>query len=186
MLIVSVLVAFGMGVWHAELFTVSRTGERPMPLVLIPEAQRRLMHFNAVLPQVPVGMRRLEAGNGVLLVHYWAPWERDSRVQVVALDSLRRATGLEELSVVVVCFDPFPSVARFVGRNRLRLAVVLDGGHALSRQLPCPSVPYTYVLDRAGRIAVEHDGEIDWLDAETVRVLHEVLHEPGRPLGPGV
>jgi hypothetical protein len=88
---------------------------------------------------------------------------------------------MQGLRVVVVCFDPFPSVARFVARQRLRLSVLIDSRAALRAVLPCPSVPYTYVLDSAGRLAVAQPGEVDWLAAETRAALSELLAEPASP-----
>jgi peroxiredoxin len=81
--------------------------------------------------------------------------------------------------VAIVCFDPFPSVARFVARQRLRLNVLLDGDHQLRDALPCPSVPYTYVIDRNGRIAVAQAGEVDWWSQQTIEALRSVDREPG-------
>jgi hypothetical protein len=109
-----------------------------------------------------------------LLVHYWAPWQRDALDQVTQLDSLRRREGFESLHVVVVCFDPFPSVARYVGRHRLRLSVLLDGEHRMRHALPCPSVPFTYVVDGAGRVAVAQAGEVEWLAPATLATLREI------------
>ena len=82
--------------------------------------------------------------------------------------------------MVVVCFDPFPSVARYVARARLRLGVMLDHGRTLAQALPCPSLPYTYVLDRDGRIAVAQPGPVDWLGPGTRDALRRVLAEPAR------
>jgi peroxiredoxin len=129
-----------------------------------------------------VGMRRLHQGGRVLLLHYWAPWERNARAQAAALDSLSHLDGLEGLDVALVCFDPFPSVARFVARQRLRLVVLLDGERRLRQTLPCPSIPYTYVIDSQGRIAVAQAGEVDWLGAETRAMLGRLLGEA--PLKP--
>jgi hypothetical protein len=89
-----------------------------------------------------------------------------------------------EVRVVVACFDPFPSVARFVARRRLRLQVVIDGERHLARALPCPSVPYTYVLDAAGRIAVAQPGEVDWLAPGTRAVLRRLVEEPAAQPAP--
>jgi hypothetical protein len=123
-------------------------------------------------------MQRVRGGGQVLLVHCWAPWQRHSREQARALDSLRREPDLEGLRVVVVCSDPFPSVARYVARQRLRLAVLLDGPGELRRTLPCPSIPYTYVIDGRGRIAVAQAGEVDWWSDGTRRTLRALLAEP--------
>ena len=167
-----------LGVWRSELFHVIRPVPAPRALALDPESKRREAHVAVVLPQIPVGMRRVEGGQGVVLIHYWAPWEHNGGVQAGALDSLRRRPGLEDLEVVLVAFDPFPSVARYVARHRLRLAVVLDHEHVLSSRLPCPSLPFTYVLDRSGRIAAAQAGEVDWLAGGTLDALRRVLREP--------
>lgn len=175
------IAAIAFLVWRAELYSVSRPGETPQPLRPLGDAARQPVALDAVLPVVPVGMRALQAGRGVLLVHFWAPWERRGLAQAQALDSLQRLPGLEGLDAVVVCFDPFPSVARFVARHRLRLSVVLDHRQALRASLPCPSIPFTYVLDARGRMVVAQPGEVDWLSPESRRVLEAFLGrtEPG-------
>ena len=171
--------------WRSQLWTVARPGDRPRALLPIASAARRPITLDATLPAVPVGTEHLQSGRGVLLIHYWAPWEHAGRSQVTLLDSLRREPGLSGLRVVVVCFDPFPSVARFVQRQRLRTSVLLDRRGDLRAILPCPSVPYTYVLDAAGRIAVAQPGEVDWWAAETRATLTALLAEstsgPGGP-----
>jgi hypothetical protein len=60
----------------------------------------------------------------------------------------------------------------------LRLAVLLDGDRRMRRALPCPSVPYTYVLDRQGRIAAAQPGEVDWFAAGTRAALEALIAEP--------
>lgn len=182
---VLVVIAGAMWVWRAELFLVSAPGDTPRPLAVRPVGDRAAIDFDVVLPAVPAGMQRLRGGEQVLMIHYWAPWERHSREQAKAIDSLRRQPELERLRVVLVCSDPFPSVARYVARQRLSLAVLLDGPGDLKRALPCPSIPYTYVLDRSGRIAVAQAGEVDWWGESTREVLRGILaEEPAPHAGP--
>ena len=166
-----------VSLWRAELYTVQRPGQRPAPLALEPASVRRSAEVAIVLPCVPIGTRRVASDAGVTLVHYWAPWERGASSQAAGLDSLRRLPEVHGLEAFVVCFDPFPSVARFVGRRRLRIPVLLDGRGTLRDQLPCPSIPYTYVLDGAGRIAVRQAGQVDWLSPGTRRALEALLAE---------
>jgi peroxiredoxin len=177
-LVTLLLVAVAWTAWRSQLWTVARPGEKPVALRLRTGASRAPVRIDATLPVVPVGMQRLESGRGVLLVHYWAPWEHASRQQVALLDSLRQLPELEGLRVVVVCFDPFPSVARFVARQRLRLSVLIDGRGQLRETLPCPSVPYTYVVDGTGHLAVAQPGEVDWLAPGTREALAALLAEP--------
>ena len=178
------LVILAVVVYRAQLFTVSRPGDRPQPLAAREAVARRAASFDVVLPQVPVGMAHLRNGGQVLLVHYWAPWERNGAAQAALLDSLRREPDLEGLRVVIVCFDPFPSVSRFVARRRLRLPVLLDTERRMRAALPCPSVPYTYVLDRDGRVAVQQPGEVDWFAPGTREALRALIGESARPIDP--
>ena len=84
-------------------------------------------------------------------------------------------------SVAIVCFDPFPSVSRYVARHRLRVPVLLDGERRMRAALPCPSVPYTYVLDREGRIAAAQPGEVDWFAEGSRAALRALLREAHVP-----
>ena len=174
------ILAVGWLAVRPQLWTVARPGEAPRPLALIAGVTRTPVAFAVTLPAVPVGSQRLTSGRGALLIHYWAPWQRDSREQAAGLDSLRRLPELVGLHTVVVCFDPFPSVARFVARQRLRLSVLSDGRGELRRVLPCPSIPYTYVLDGAGRVAVAQAGDVDWWAPGTRATLTALLAEPVR------
>ena len=174
------VLALAFMVYRAQLFTVSRPGDRARPLALIAQSERRQVSFDVVLPQVPVGMAHLRDGGEALVVHYSAPWERHGADQAALLDSLRSELDPSRVRVVIVCFDPFPSVSRFVARRRLRLPVLLDGERRMRRALPCPSVPYTYVLDASGRIAVAQAGEVDWFAPETRAALRALITEASR------
>jgi peroxiredoxin len=169
------IAALAITIWRSQLFTVSAPGETPQPLRLIPEAEREPFAGDVVLPVVPVGLQRLHGNGGVAVIHYWAPWEEGSLEQAQALDSLRRTAGLESVQAWLVTFDPFPSVARYVGRNRLAVPVLMDGHRELRRVLPCPSIPYTYVIDAEGRVAVAQPGRVDWEAAESREVLGGLL-----------
>ena len=180
LIVTLLLVAVAWIAWRSQLWTVARPGDGPVALRLRASDARAAVRIDATLPGVPIGMEHLESGRGVLLIHYWAMWEHAGREQAALLDSLRQMPEMQGLRVVVVCFDPFPSVARFVARQRLRLSVLIDIHGALRETLPCPSVPYTYVIDGAGRLAVAQPGEVDWLAAGTRAALAALLAERGR------
>lgn len=178
----ALLAAAWLAVWQAELIRVDR-GAAPRPLERL-EMRRGPVRLDVALAAVPIGLERLRARDGVLLVHYWAPWERDGLAQAVALDSLRRVPGMEQVRVAVVCFDPFPSVARYIARHRLRLLVLLDGPGALRRTLPCPSLPYSYVIDRDGSLVVAQAGAVDWLAPTTRALLMSLVGDGNRERPP--
>ena len=183
-MVIVALGLFGLLAWEHELIHVAPAGSVPLPLRVVPTAERREATFDASLPMVPVGVRRLAPGEGVLIVHYWAPWAHHSGPQATGLDSLRRTLAPGSVEVALVCFDPYPSVSRYIARMRLRLPVLLDLRHALSDSLYCPSIPYTYVLDPAGRIAVAQAGEVDWLAPATRAALEALSREPAAPRVP--
>ncbi len=171
------LAAFTM--WRGQLWLVQKPGDAPHALTLRPAAERRRVAFDVALPSIPEGVSRLRTGDGVLVVHYWAPWELNGGAQSSALDSLHRQDDMARAHVALVTFDPFPSVARYVRRHRLKLPVLLDHQRALVSQLPCPSLPYTYVLDAQGRVAIEAAGEVDWFAPQTRRALRALQDERG-------
>lgn len=168
----------GFGVWHSQLIRVAPAHAIPHPLSLLPVESRTEQTCDVVLPVVPVGLTRLRSSERPLLIHYWAPWELHGRAQAALLDSLARTFQGRDLRIVLVAFDPFPSVARFVARQRLRLTVLLDGPGLLRASVPCPALPYTVLIDRGGRAAVSQSGEVDWLAPETHRAIERVIEEP--------
>lgn len=172
-----VLGVLGLLVWRAELFTVAKPGDGPRPLTR--SAHQAPPEFDVSLPMVPVGVARLTPGDGALLVHYWAPWERHSRAQITALDSLMRVLPAGTVRLAIVTFDPFPSVARYIGRLRVQTPVLLDLRRDLQRALPCPSMPYTWLLDERGHVLVSQAGEIDWLAPATRALLLSAPHGGG-------
>ena len=182
--ILATLATIAFLVWRAELFTVARPGDRAQPLTVL--AMPRDVRFDVLLPQVPAGVRRMRTGVRPQLVHYWAPWERHGAAQARALDSLRTTPVGSALDITVVCFDPFPSLARYVARQHLGVAVVLDHRRELARLLPCPSVPYTYVIDASGRIVVAQPGEVDWGSPETAEALDRLARSRERTTGHSV
>jgi len=173
-----VLGAIGLFWWRAELFTVAKPGEAPRALARAGPADGTPSGappaFDVSLPLVPVGVARLTPGGRPLLVHYWAPWERHGRAQVLALDSLARSLPAGSVRMAIVCFDPFPSVARYVARLRLHVPVMLDLRRDLQAVLPCPSVPYTWLLDARGRVVAAQPGEVEWLAPATRALLLSV------------
>jgi hypothetical protein len=48
---------------------------------------------------------------------------------------------------------------------------MLDLRRELQAALPCPSVPYTWLLDARGRVVAAQPGEVEWLAPATRRLL---------------
>jgi len=178
LLLLALVAVLAFVVWRAQLFTVAAPGDRPRPLALAPESATRTLSLAVSLPCVPVGQVRLESGGHVRIVHFWAPWEQHALSQAQALDSLQALHDDLPMRAMLVCFDPYPSVARWLRRTRVRTPVALDHARVLAPSLPCPSIPFTYVLDTEGRIVVAQPGEVDWLAPATQHLLDSLARTP--------
>lgn len=170
------VIAAVAAVWRSQLQHVSDPRSGAHAIMLTPASERERVHLDVILPVVPVGLHHLRADGGALIVQYWAPWIGGSLDQAMQLDSLRRDPAFQDLGIVMVTADPFPSVARYVGRHRLQTPVLLDGQHQLRDVLPCPSLPYAYVLDPSGRVAVAQEGLVAWVSDSTRHALTSLLH----------
>jgi hypothetical protein len=182
------LLALGaLALWKSELFIVARPGDHPLPLRAIAAARRADGHLNVMLPMVPAGAMTLRPESAPIVIQYWAPWMKHAALQAVTLDSMIRLSPvLGTPRAVLVCFDPYPSVTRYVARMQFRVPVLLDHLRALPRALPCPSLPYTYVIDARGRIAAAQAGEVDWLAPQTRAALDSIAAESATPDLPAV
>ena len=88
----------------------------------------------------------------VVVVNFWATWCAPCKKELPALQALSRRLG-EEGRVVAISVDRDPErVEEFLAANRLDLPVFVDGPEGLARKLDLESLPYSYVLDRDGRV----------------------------------
>jgi hypothetical protein len=129
--------------------------------------------FDVSLPLVPVGVARLTPGGRPLLVHYWAPWERHGRAQVLALDSLARTLPAGRAARGDRVLRPVP-----VGGALRGAAAAPRAGHAR----PAPRSPgraplperSLHVAARCARAVVAaQPGEVEWLAPATRALLLE-------------
>jgi AhpC/TSA family protein len=149
----------------------------PHALAARPAAARPPAALDTTLPVVPFGAEHLQGGGQVLVLHAWAPWQRHATADAVALDSLATLEREHGVRVLLVTFEPYMSVARWARRHRLRVPLLLDHERTLARQLTCPALPCTWVIDRQGRVAAVDPGEIDWLGAATRATLAGLAEE---------
>ncbi len=176
LLLLALLAAISLFIWRQQLQPVSSGARRP--LEAIPASARAAADVDLVLPAVPAGLEHVRPADAVTVISYWAPWIRGSRDHARGLDSLRHDPEFGSLHASLVCFDPMPSVTRYVARHRIQLSVLLDSERRLTKRLPCPRIPFTYVIDRSGRIAVAQSGTVDWWAPQSKAVLRNLLAEP--------
>lgn len=97
----------------------------------------------------------------VLIVNSWATWCEPCVAELRSMQALRDAVTDTALQFVLVAAQRREPVAAFVRRRALRLPVYLEA-------TPAPAVyrfeavPTTWIIDRAGRIALRHRGARRW------------------------
>jgi thiol-disulfide isomerase/thioredoxin len=118
----------------------------------------------------------------VLVVTFWASWCPHCRRQFPVLDALQRHDPAR-LRVVVVNYKEDPATYRAVLRQARDATVTWthDRSGAISGAYGVDSVPHTFVIDKAGRVAGIRRGYSQDSLPEFAALLDELLAEPVPP-----
>lgn len=106
----------------------------------------------------------------VLLINFWATWCPPCRDEIPLLNTLQERWGERGVQVVGVALDEAAEVGKFVRQTPLAYPSLVGGGEGvrLAERLGnlLGVLPFTVVVDRAGRVAGQHLGELSVADAE--------------------
>ena len=97
----------------------------------------------------------------VVLVDFWASWCAPCRESLPVLEKLAKSYREKGLVVVGVNIDKTPELARaFLDKNKLALSfpVVNDKKYEVAARYEPPTMPSSYLIDRAGRVHAVHAG----------------------------
>jgi len=96
------------------------------------------------------------------VLNVWATWCESCREEMAALDSLRREFASQGLRVVAVSVDNggIERVRRFAESNHLTMVVAHDPGAVIEQSYQVVGVPTTFIIDRAGKLAWRHTGNV--------------------------
>ena len=114
----------------------------------------------------------------VLLVDFWASWCGPCKTSFPALDKLHAEFEPRGLRMVGVSVDERrPAFDAFLARMKPTFSVVRDGAQKLVGQIKVPTMPTSYLIDRAGRVRFVHRGFHEDTDAALRKEISQLLAE---------
>ena len=120
----------------------------------------------------------LESYRGqVVVLNFWATWCAPCRVEMPSFENLYRRYRSEGMTVLAVTIDrnAKPQINSFIDEYGLSFPVLLDSKGKVERLYPSMTVPFTYVIDRNGRIVARVDGAKNWESQETFDAIEYLL-----------
>ena len=109
----------------------------------------------------------------VVILNFWATWCAPCLEEMPAFEKLYRRYRSQGLTVIAVSLDKGDTskVEKFVDEHSLTFPVLLDLDGTAERIYPSFTIPFTYVIDKRGRIAARVDGAKNWSSNETFAAL---------------
>jgi peroxiredoxin len=97
-----------------------------------------------------------------------------------SFENLYRRYRSEGMTVLAVTIDKNASaqIKSFVNEYELSFPVLLDAKGEVERLYPSVTIPFTYVIDREGRVVARVDGAKNWESEETFEAIEYLLKKP--------
>ena len=113
----------------------------------------------------------------VIVVNFWATWCAPCVKEMPSFETLYRRFRAQGLTVLAVSLDKDRSakVQEFVDKFKISFPVLLDTEGVAEKLYPSFTIPFTYVIDKQGRVAARIDGAKDWESSETFKAVEYLL-----------
>ena len=149
-------------------------------------------NFNQVKPEVgylapSLTLRNLKGNiegfddhrGKVIVVNFWATWCAPCVREMPSFEALYRRYRSQGLTLLAVSLDKGNSakVQDFVDKYKLSFPVLLDSEGIAEKLYPSHTIPFTYVIDKQGRVAARVDGAKDWNSPETFKAVEYLLQQ---------
>jgi len=116
----------------------------------------------------------------VVVLNFWATWCAPCRVEMPSFEKLYRRYRSEGVAVLAVTLDKNagPKIKSFVDEYELSFPILLDEEGEVERLYPSMTIPFTYVIDREGRVVARVDGAKNWESNKTFEAIEYLLKKP--------
>jgi peroxiredoxin len=114
----------------------------------------------------------------VVVVHFWATFCNPCHKSIAGLQAIHAKYAQRGVAIVAVSEDEkddFGRIPTFVAAHGAKFVVAWDGTHEVAGKWQPPTMPATYVIDRAGILRFEHDGYHDGEEATIEREVASLL-----------
>ena len=96
----------------------------------------------------------------VVVLNFWATWCVPCRIEMPAFEHLYRRYRSGGMTVLGVSLDKDgdEKVQKFIEEYQLSFPILMDSEGKAEKLYPSVSIPFTFVIDKSGRIVARVDG----------------------------
>ena len=115
----------------------------------------------------------------VIVVNFWATWCVPCVKEMSSFENLYRRYRSQGLTLLAVSLDKGDSskVQEFADKHKLSFPILLDTKGVAEKLYPSFSIPFTYVIDKQGRVVARGDGAKNWESSETFEAVEHLLKQ---------
>jgi peroxiredoxin len=154
--------------------------ENPQPKANQFKSQEGYMAPRFSLRNLKGNMESLDDHLGkVIVVNFWATWCVPCVKEMPSFENLYRRYRSQGLTLLAVSLDKGDSskVQEFADKHKLSFPILLDTKGVAEKLYPSFSIPFTYVIDKQGRVVARVDGAKNWESSETFEAVEHLLKQ---------
>ena len=154
--------------------------ENPQPKANQFKSQEGYMAPRFSLRNLKGNMEGLDDHLGkVIVVNFWATWCVPCVKEMPSFENLYRRYRSQGLTLLAVSLDKGDStkVQEFADKYKLSFPILLDTKGVAEKLYPSFSIPFTYVIDKPGRVVARVDGAKNWESSEMFEAVDHLLKQ---------
>ncbi|MZH02534.1 MAG: TlpA family protein disulfide reductase [Nitrospinae bacterium] len=154
--------------------------ENPQPETNLFKPQEGYLAPRFSLRNLKGNMEGLDDHSGkVIFVNFWATWCVPCVKEMPSFENLYRRFRSQGMTILAVSLDKGDSakVKDFVDNLKLSFPVLLDTEGVAEKLYPSFTIPFTYVIDKQGRVVARVDGAKNWESPETFEAVEHLLKQ---------